>query len=136
MRIDISDSYFLGISTVCGYLASYSLFIAIYCVTVKSDSKAEHIVLNLASKTLGIYLIHGCVFRKLKAIGVRRIVYTWYVQHPDNLLVEVICTLSYAAVVFFVCYLIIIALLELELLFKKCISLIRSLIMHVSSSKL
>lgn len=133
MRIDISDSYFLGISTVSGYLASYSLFIAIYCLKVKPDSRIERTVLHLASKTLGIYLIHGCIFRKLKAIGIRSIFYMWYTRHPDNLLVEIICTVSYAAIVFLTCYLILLILQAIKQLFRKCTTWMRSQIAQKSS---
>lgn len=133
LRIDTSDSYFLGISTVSGYLASYGLFLALLCCDFRPDSKTEKTVLHLGSKTLGIYLIHGCVFRKTNALGLRDLVYTLYTRHPENLLIEVVCTLVYAVCVFLICYLIVLAL---QFVKRLLVSLYRSLRSKLSKKPL
>lgn len=107
MRVDTGDTYFLDIYNVNAFCASFSLFIAIYCLKFTENSRTEKVVLHLGSKTLGIYLIHGCIFRKMKAIGIRDTIYSWYSKSPDNLIVEIICTVSYAVLVFLVCYIIV-----------------------------
>lgn len=121
MRLDASDTHFLGTSTLCGYLASYSLFICAYSIALKPDSKTERLVLQLGSKSLGIYLIHLCVVRKFEAIGFRAWVYTFYWQHPENLLIEILSTVVYAALVFAVCFVIVTILQMLKRLFKRII---------------
>ncbi len=107
MRINTKDDYFLGSNISMAYLASYGLFLFVLSLKFKPDSKLETVVQFLGSKTLGIYLIHGLVFRKLKALGIRDWVYTLYTKHPDHLLVEIACTLLYALLVFAVCLLIV-----------------------------
>ncbi|MBQ6840345.1 MAG: acyltransferase family protein [Oscillospiraceae bacterium] len=119
MRIDTSDTYFLGTSTICGYLASYCLFVALYCTPFKADSKAERMVLHLGSKSLGIYLIHLCVVRKFEAIGLRGKAYTFYRRMPDNLLIEILSTVAYAVLVFAVSYAIVMVFHMLKQLLKR-----------------
>ena len=111
MRVGLSDSHshFLGIGTLLTYLASYGLFVAILCLNIPKDTTREKLILNIGRKTLGIYLIHGLVFRKIGAIGIRDMIYTPYLQLPNSLPVEIFCTLVYAIIVFSVCYFIVFA---------------------------
>lgn len=105
MSVDPSDSYFLGIGNLITYLASYGLFAAILCLNIPQDTIREKMILKISGKTLGIYLIHGLVYRKFQAIGIRDLIYAPYFKTPI-LPVELFCTLVYAAIVFFACYVI------------------------------
>lgn len=118
MRINPSDSYFLDITTVPGYLSSICLFVGVLSMNFNPDSKISGVIRHLGSTTLGIYLIHGIVFRKMNAIGIRDWVYTLMRNHPDNLIAETVCTIAYAVAVFIVCYLIIMILRGLKMLVK------------------
>lgn len=119
MRIDSKDSYFLDIYTVNGYFASYGLFITILCTKLSEDTKTTQIIRHFGSKTLSIYLIHGCVFRKMNAVGIRSAVYSSHANHPDNLIIEILCTLLYTIIVFIVCYLIVCAYQFIKRQFKR-----------------
>lgn len=121
MRVDSSKSYFLGIGTCCGYLASLSLFLSLLCWEFRENSLGEKITLFLGSKTLGIYLIHGCVYRKLQAIGVRSFVYQWYTQNLGNLIIEICATIAYALIVFAVCCLLVCMLKQAGVFLKKTV---------------
>ncbi len=118
MSVDPWDSYFLGISTVWGYLASLSIFVGVLALSFNAESGISGIIRNIGSTTLGIYLIHGLVFRKMNAVGIRDWFYTLMKNHPDNLLAETVCTIAYAVAVFIVCYLIIMILRGLKILVK------------------
>ena len=122
MRIDPSDSYFLNIGSGLAYLASYCLFIAIYCINIHENSRLEKVILAISSKTLGIYLIHGCVYRKMQAVGIRSFIYTPYQNHPNNILIEAFCTFLYALIVFVTCYALVLLLNFLKVMcFRKCL---------------
>lgn len=119
MKIDPSDSYFFGITTAAGYLSSICLFVGVLALRFNPESKISGVIRHLGSTTLGIYLIHGLVFRKMNAIGIRNWFYTLMKNHPDNIFAELVCTIAYAVAVFIVCYLIIIVLRGLKTLIQR-----------------
>lgn len=104
MSISTSKTHFVGISSTFAYLASLGLFIAMLCLPIKPGSRFERVVLNLGSSTLGIYLIHTCVYRKLNALGLRKVIFSG-VSEAENLPLEILCTIVYALIVFGVSYL-------------------------------
>lgn len=100
INIDINNTYFMGTNTVMGYLASLCLFLFLICIKIPDNSKTAKLINVIASYTLGIYLIHVCTIGKLKAIGVKDIVYTLANNYPDSFFAELLCTIMYAIVVF------------------------------------
>lgn len=127
MRVDPMDDYFIGIDTVLGYLSSYGLFMAVYCTPIRENSTQEKFILHLGGKSLGIYLIHVCVYKKLAAVGIRNFFYTLYTKDPNNLLVEILCSIVYAVFVFIVTYVIVLILQSLKKLFKILFQKLKSL---------
>ena len=107
MSVDPSKNYFIGISTVFGYLSALCMFIGVLAFKFNSESKVSDLIRHLSSTTLGIYIIHGVVYRKLNAVGVRDIFYSIMNKYPGSLIAEIISTLSYAVAIFIVCYIII-----------------------------
>lgn len=104
VRISPYDTYFLGIGTSLGFLSSISLFLAL--VTFNFRDMPRFIgegMKNVASTTLGVYLIHPLIYRKVKALGIRDWFYSPYTHDPTNLFVEIGCSLSYAAFIFVLC---------------------------------
>lgn len=105
LNIKLSNTYFTGIGSVLDYLASLAIFTSILSLPIKHGGFVERGIQHLASGTLGVYLIHTCVYRKLNALGVRNAVFATSVR-AENLPREILCTMEYALIVFLISYLI------------------------------
>lgn len=104
VRISRYDIYFLGIGTSLGFLSSISLFLALVTFNFKDMPRfTQDWIRKIASTTLGIYLIHTLVYRKVNALGIRDWFYSPYTHDTTNLFVEIGCSLSYATFIFVLC---------------------------------